>query len=252
MSDDRTLQPTTRRRRQARSEGRIAVSSEVVGAAIWIVVAVSVYSSGDRFLHDARGLFQAAWRAEWTAHPHALSEELRNSLISGSILSAPLLLLVFAAAVGSRLAQVGFLWAPTRLMPDLSRVSGTSRIREAMSIDKLMLIVRGAALVACLLGLAGWGVWIRREDLLKLTATRHLSGNVLELVSGLCLQLGMCVAVFALLDYAYRRYRFERGLWMSPEEARAEVKAVEGNPQVAAGQRRMHHNMRDGHITTME
>ena len=36
-------------------------------------------------------------------------------------------------------------------------------------------------------------------------------------------------------DYAYQRYRFEMSLRMTPEEMRAEVQAVEGNPHIAAG-----------------
>ena len=164
----------------------------------------------------------------------------------------PILGLVLFLAIVCRLAQVGFLWVPRRVVPDMNRLNPRGKSVGLLSAEKLVLLIRGAALIVSALGLVGWGIWYERETLWQLLASANFEYEVGRLMGAWGLRLGLCMALFAVLDYAYQRYRFEVSLRMSPEEVRAEVEAVEGNAHVTAGQKKMRQDIRFSRGTTTE
>ena len=60
------------------------------------------------------------------------------------------------------------------------------------------------------------------------------------------LQIGGCLFVIGLLDYGFQLYRFEQSLYMTPEELRTEIQAVQANPQIGAGRRSLQQEIRSG------
>lgn len=234
MSENRALQPTAKRRRQARQEGRVAASSQVVGAVLWLGMAAVTLASGPAILVWLSSPLEHVWSQPYPGLPAELPDRVRETILSVGMTWWPLLGLIFSLAVCARLAQTGFLWAPSRLQPNTQRLNSTRRLAELFSADKLFQILRGIALILCALLLVGAGIWQQREALVQLLTSTSLPNRMVTLLARWGLRLGGCLAIFAAADYAYQRYRFERSLRMSPEELRAEVKAVERNPQVTA------------------
>lgn len=234
MSDDRTQQPTAKRRQQARQEGRVVASSQVVGVVIWLAFAASLFFMGGSALALVRQGIECVWGEPWNFSAVDLDQQLRHVLVRLLIFTIPMFGAILGLAILARLAQVGVVWAPSRLTPEMNRLNPGQRLGSLLSADKFVQFVRGAGLVVCALSLMSFGIWSQRDTLIGLVAAGDFEGDTVRLLSGWGLRMGGCLVVFAAADYSYQRYRFELGLQMSPDEVRAEVKAVEGNPQVAA------------------
>lgn len=239
MSDDRTLEPTRKRRKQARSEGRVVATPFLGGALVWLVVFAFFYVavSGSWFttFADVMDLNRTAQGSELPTASE-LPGFARERIISVSGLLLPGLLALLAVSVLSRLAQVGFLWVPHRVVPNFSRIDPANRWNQLVSLDSLVQIAKSLLLVCGGVALVGYALWSGRDQLAE--AFQSDSQISFRLLCRWGLWLGAALLVFALLDYAFRRQRFEASLRMTPEEMRAEVKAVQSSSDVLAQRRR--------------
>ena len=74
----------------------------------------------------------------------------------------------------------------------------------------------------------------------------ELATFVVQIVIWTALKIGAALLVLAILDYAYRRIRHERNLRMSPEEMRAELRNLQGDPRTTARRRGLWRQMATG------
>ncbi len=232
MSDTRNLEPTARRRKQARDEGRVAATPFLGAAISWVTTCVAALTlAGWAASRFAAGLENRSAELSQSLAAGSLIEIVRQCISDVCIWLIPGLLCVFLLTVISRLAQVGFLWVPNRIKPDFNRINPANRSQSVVSADSLVLFTRGLVLMAILLGVAGYGLWTDRATLASTVS--EFGASPVTLVSTWGLRLGCGLLLFALLDYVYQRRRFENSLRMTTEEVRAEIKAVEGSSQLA-------------------
>ena len=236
---NQTLPPTSKRRQQARASGHAAVSSQLTGAAV-LLVGTACLCCG----HLGIGLFQRIAQTAWSDDSLVARGidgptmvQTLTTIIQLLVTSlAPFLLVCFLAAVAGRMAQVGFLWVPNRLIPRADRVWAVHRIGNlftpATCFDGLRLILASSVV----LGLTAWSLWQHR---VAIAQSAHSPG---EYAMTCVVRLGVCLLGLGALDYAVQWFRFEHGLRMSPEEVRAEVRAISPNPEIAAG--RQHQRQR--------
>lgn len=236
---DRTLQPTAKRRKQAREEGRVVASGQVVSAVVWLAFAALAFSFSGRFLSSATSQMQQVWSEPQSAGQ--LGSWVQGCLAVAGAWVLPVVGIIFVLSILTRLAQTGFIWAPNRIIPDTTRMNPASRLQSMFSPHKAFELLRGAGVVVCALLLVGGGIWFQREELLQLPVSADFESSGIRLLASWGLKLGLCLVVFAVIDYAVQRYRFEQSLMMTPEELRSEVKAISGNPAVATGRKRMRH-----------
>lgn len=112
-----------------------------------------------------------------------------------------------------------------------------------LGLDRWLEVCRSGVVVVCALLLVAGGMWFQRYELMQLLVQPDFEVSAIRLLASWALKLGACMAVFAALDYAIQRYRFEQSLLMTPDEVRAEVRAIEGNPAVATGRKRLRHEL---------
>ncbi len=250
MSDDRTHQPTSKRRLEARREGRIAATSLFGGALSWLALSAMVFSGSGWLLSitsshlKSTNPMQSGYSLS-DLSSGGLGEYVREQVFHAGAFTLPVLGVVLGVSVLSRLSQVGFLWLPMRLLPDAKRLNPSQRLATLFSAEKAVQALRGLLLVVSALALIGWGISSQREELMQLLTVHDVEVHTVRMIAEWGLRLGGLLVLFALLDYACQRYRFEMSLYMSAEEMRAEVKAIEGNTQVASERNAMHQAMRN-------
>lgn len=265
MSENRTLEPTLRRRQQARQEGRVAATPWLGAAITWLAIFVLGYTSANwlsNMIADANPIASSS-SSQPAAIPGRVSElgevsELlaamqeqhratgrdqllslvRQTIFRVAFWLVPGLLAVVALATLGRVAQVGFMWVPKRILPDTSRVEPSSRFANVVSLDALFQCARGLLLVAMILGLLYLAIWEGRTTIEMLTQ-RDLAASI-RFVCQWGMRLGSVLLLFALLDYAYQYRRFDASLKMTVEEMRSEVKAVEGSGALVAERRKQY------------
>ena len=229
-NDSRTEAPTERRRRQAREQGTVARSTELLAAArilsIWIVLSWWLASFADLASSWLRAAFQHTSELPNTA---ALINSFREqSWRFVATASWPLLIVTSAILLGHFL-QVGWLWHWNNLAPQANRLSPLSGLQKLLSSATAG---RALGIVAKLSIVIGVSTMVLSNFALLVTSNSTndfqdqfttITASALQLVS----QVTFAVLAFGALHYGWQRWRFERSLRMTREEVRDELKEIE-------------------------
>ncbi|MCA9201572.1 MAG: EscU/YscU/HrcU family type III secretion system export apparatus switch protein [Pirellulaceae bacterium] len=242
MSDERRHEPSARRRRRAREQGRVAKSHDLTAAASLLVSLAAVWMFGgqlwqflgelgsDALRHaDVSGNAEADFVANW-----------RRLTMAGLLVLAPILGAAALAAAVPHWAQHGF--RLQTLGNNSGRSSLASRLGSILSVGSVMRTASGLIKLAVVLGIAGWALWNERHALLSLGAyeTAGLAARMSELLLTTLLKITAGLLVLGAIDYGYQWWRLEQSLRMTDEELREELREDEGDRRLAAKRRELH------------
>ena len=248
MGDDqeKTEEPTERKRREAREQGQVAKSADVTAAAVLGAAAALLWAGGVGLAEDLAGLIAASLgsvtptlsAADATARAAAVAEVLSESLLPG------LAGLALAAAAGL-LGQFGLLISPQALAPKWSRVNpigGFGRLFSARAVARLG---GGVAKLLVLVGVSGLvvGAWLPELVGLVAAGPGVLLGRTHAAIAGLAAWLAGALAALALCDYLFQRWQHERDLKMSKQQVRDEQKNQDGDPGIKGRRREAHRKL---------
>jgi len=238
---DKSQEPTPHRRQKAREEGQVARSQDLGSAVLLLVgmLCLLMLAGGViEFLgeYTARHLGGRAWLS---ADLDLVVREWNTTLASLAKCLLPIMGLLLATAIAVNLMQVGFLFLPSRLSPDISRLSlirGFGRLFSATSAARLGF---GIFKVLVIAAVAFVSLYSERETILGLSALSpgEIAVYLLEILVWTTIKVGLALFVLAILDYAFQRWKHEQDLRMTPQEVREEMKHLEGDPQISARRR---------------
>lgn len=236
-SDDKTEDPTPKRRDKFREDGRIASSKDIGAVAVGIAALGLATAWGPEWARASRQAF-----ADAIAHvaevPHEGTTAIPRALAEmGSValhLGLPVCVVLLAVTVISGVVQSGGLWSNKLLMPSLDRLGlgkGLGRLLSARTIVELGLSV----LKAFAIGLALW--WAVAEEIAELPALAAVTFEIaLDAVADLLARLALVAllvgAAIAALDYILTKRRIEGEMRMTKQEVKEEHKQQEGDPLV--------------------
>jgi len=251
---EKTLDPTPLRREQLRASGHVALSHELTSAAVLLGgIAVLAWLGTTLVEHlmtllrgqlgghawqnwlgaDEQGTRQLAAR-QWTD----LAQGLAQVLLPG---------LALVAVVGAMvsLVQTRFLFLPRRAMGDLSRVNPLNGFARLFSWQSARRLAVGLVKLLVIAAIATAAVYPRRDELASLTSLELPAMATLawRLCLDTCLKVSLAIALLAVCDYAYQRWKFERQARMTPQELREEMRSLQGDPQSLARRRGLHRQM---------
>lgn len=244
QDQDKTEDPTPRRRQQAREEGNVAKSQDLSAAVLMMGVLGLLYVLGAFLLGKLVGITDLLLGEEELVQLTAagLGETLTQVLKLLGAGMLPLLAGIAMVAALAHLMQVGFLYAPKKLQPKpdhLNPVKGFKRIFFEARTYVAFLMNCGkmglAAVVAwfavkaempAIVGLAG----------LEFSAALGLGGWIVLRVAA---QIAAVLLVLAILDYAWQKFRHEKQLRMTRQQVKDEMKRMEGDPQIKQRRRQI-------------
>jgi flagellar biosynthetic protein FlhB len=240
---EKSQEPTPHRRQQAREQGQVARSQDLGSAALLILglVCLMVLGGGlTDFLaeYSRRQLGGDAWLsadldftvAEW----HGILLALARTVL-------PIFAILLLGAVGINLMQVGFLFLPEKLAPDLTRLDPIRGIRRLFSLTNAVHLAFGIFKILVIAAVAFLSLYQRRDTILGLTGLEvpEIAQYVLQILFWTTVKIGLALLVLALLDYGFQRWKHEQDLKMTPREIREEMKNLEGNPELIARRRQV-------------
>lgn len=241
-SSDKTEKPTPKRRRDARKEGQVARSVDLVQ---WVVLLVATFvlpatvgTLLDRLSVTTRQAVQAAAKAE--AGPSY--GQLGDVLMLMALGLAPLFAVLFVVVVGGLAAQGGIVLAPGLVKPKWERLSPKVGLKRMFSSRSLMETAK-AVLRLVVFGVVIWLVVL--DTVRGLVAGTALDLQVAVPVLGGRLLLVLRVSavmgvVIGLADLVYQRHQHEKRLKMSRHEVFQEHKNSEGDPVMRSRRRAAH------------
>jgi flagellar biosynthesis protein FlhB len=239
-SGDKTEAATQRHLDQAREEGQVPVSREVVTfASLGAVILVLAYQSEPLMRHLLPTLLMFLSRA---GEAHMLgSGQLR--LASSSLVGAlvPVLCAALFAGAATVLLQTNFLLNLGALEPKFSRVSPVAGMKRLFGLNGIVEIVKSLSK----LGFLAVAMWIAIKGdwagLMRLPwqDTHGLLSAVGRPVFHLFIATICVQGVIAAADLMWVRFRHTRDMRMSKQSIRDEMKDTDGNPHIKARIRRI-------------
>lgn len=244
QQEEKTESATSRRLRAAWENGDIAVARDVgmlaalaAGGGVLTVVAAR--------LRDALvNLMFAAADGIGNPSPDRLIPYLSRPTLMA--LAVPTAVAVSVAVVYATQTKLG-LW-PELTFPDFTRVFSVGKIKRLFQKDTLIDLGIAAVKVLTL----GWTLWntfgatfMALPRMLFMSPSSQIEAAYQPLAGGLAKILSV-VALLAGVDFALTRYRYNRRMKMTKEEAKRDHREEEGDPMIRARRRRRHRELAKG------
>jgi flagellar biosynthetic protein FlhB len=249
---DKTEAPTSHRLQEARDEGRVVRSQELITAFVIFMSAFLLRGPGKQL---GMALQEVVTNVIVELPSVDLSVEwLREKIIALGLQILPPfgLILVGLLLTGTvvTLGQTQFLWAGKKIGFDFKRLNPIEGFKRIFSSRGLFELLRS------LLKL-GWVSWIAynflRSNFFELISFTQFDlntaiGRFIEMSISLALRVGGMYLVLAIADYAYQRWDLYKNLRMSKEEIKQEHKRSEGDPLLKSRIRNMQRQMARGRM----
>lgn len=234
---DKTEEPSQRKLDDAREKGQVASSREIGHWFMLLAGTIVVAMMGPALMRD---LMPILVKFLGSADEMALGTNGEARTLFFQVveqvalrLAAPFAFLI-AAAVLSGFVQHGFVFAPSRVAPDLSRISLIEGFKRLFSMKAVVEFLKGlikisvvGAVIAILILPEFAGV--EQMDFMEIPA---LSIHLQDLTVRMLIGIVAAISFIAALDYLYQRFSFLKSLRMSRQELKDEYRQSEGDPAV--------------------
>lgn len=255
MSDDRTEQPTDRRRQEARSKGEGVGRSQELAMGVTLGVAVLALPA---ILPAMAGALGAQLRAaiiemgDGRIPDGRLMDRTGEGFGQMVALILPLAILLTAAGVVAYLAAGGFVMSLGAIKFHPAKLNPLAGLRR--TVDRQALIRLGLAMAKlCLLLAIGWSVLAGHVPGLLTLGGVEVSVTMetaLAAVQDLGMSMVLFVGIVALIDFVVQRRRAQGQLKMTKDAVRREAKDTEGDPLVRGQRRRRAREMSAARMMT--
>ena len=242
---ERTEQATSRKIEQAHQEGNFATSREV--STLFMVAAgvMVLYFSGLWMftgLGDVMRRCFHLYRGELTVKEmHTIFKDLSFSFL---MIIAPALLIPIFGAI-SYVIQNGINFTAKPLSPDFNKINPLAGFKKIVSINSLAELVKSVLKISVLTYVVFLAVkkeWLNMPALIDMEVAASVA-YIARVSFSIMLKTVWVLLVIAAIDYAYQRWNFEKGLRMSKEEIKEEMKETDGDPIIKARIKSMQREM---------
>jgi flagellar biosynthetic protein FlhB len=213
---DRTNPATPLRLERARDEGDIARSADLAFAIqLCGVIGIIWMLSGG----IAAWLNQSTTRL-WTTSSIRVDQfdstaVMQQTIWSGSLIIAPILVLMMLVAVASWWLQTGPLWIVNKPAPDISRMSPATMVLTELVSNNAVAVIMATVSVYC-----------QRQSLFQMAGlpADQMVTRMMDVVLSTALFVALAMLVTSVADYGLRWVSHQRKLQMSDQEIRDEQK----------------------------
>lgn len=247
QAGEKSQDATPHRREQAREQGQVAYSQDLGSAALLVVGVLllrfwggQVFETAGQFMrHQLSSVGPLSVdRTDTVVLAHSLTRTIGKAML-------PVLGLLALAGVCASVFQVGFLFVPSRLMPDFKRLSPLSGFKRIVSLTGAVKLGFSLFKVAVVSAVAATVLYLRHEEVLFASALSapKLATLMIDIALSTALWVGIALFTLALFDFAYQKWKHEQDLRMTRQEVQDEMKNLQGDPQVIARRRAIQRQM---------
>ncbi len=240
-SDDKTEQPTAKRLRDARKKGQVAKSKDVPSAAVIVLLMLFLWYASDYYMDKLEQLLNLPIWLESVPFASAFNDLVREVLQLGLAMVLPVVGLAALAGILGNFFQVGVLFAPEAVKPDLKKLNPGAALKNIFSKKNAIELLKSMVKISIMTYLIGYVIWTHAPSLLRIPycgidcvfVTLELA--LLDVI----VYASMAFIIVAALDYAFQKFEYIKGLKMSKDEIKREYKESEGDPQIKSRRRQL-------------
>lgn len=239
----KTEDPTPHRLEEAFKKGQVAFSREITHWFMLGGVFLSVLLIAPFMLRRCRDLF-----LPFIQSPHLLTMQYTNLGDVGEfvlfgflkIMSLPFGVMIISALCSGFL-QTRFSISAEAFFPKLERISPFKGFGRLFSLKSLVEFLKGltkltvisvAIYIVLSNSLRDIGAWMDDDPAHFFTRSQNLTLLILGVIL-------VILFLIAGLDYGYQKFDFLKGLRMSPEDIKKEMKEIDGDPLIKQRMRRL-------------
>lgn len=239
--DDKTEEATPRRRDEAREQGQVALSQDVLGAASLLMATLVLVIGGGSLATSLGALLDGSIGLL----PHWGTMELDAESATGLVWAAAevvlpslalIILPLFLVGLLAGYGQIGWRLAPKAIAPDPNKInpaSGWKRIFGMRSVMRTTTATIKILVITIAVSVVGWNALPELASLGDNDLGPVLRGAgaiVLRCVAAALI----AAAAVAAIDWFWTRRQHENELKMSKKDIKDENKQTEGDPHIKA------------------
>ena len=247
-SGEKTHDETPHRRQQAREQGQVAYSQDL-GSAALLLVGVLVLSYYGYAVIDHVMLFMerqlSTGGGSLVADDRLLITHGESVLKTFGASMLPILAVMTVAGALSTVLQIGLLFVPEKVQPDITRLSPLAGLKRIFSLQGVVKLGFGMIKILIVCAVAATVIQGRWNGILYASELDlpDLGRLLIEVIFATALWVGATLFALALLDYGFQKWKFEQDLMMTHQEIREEMKNMQGDPQIISRRRQIQRQM---------
>lgn len=241
-AQQKTEAPTPRRKEEAKRRGQVAKSRDFSAAVVLMSALLLFYLMQKTAVQSWKK--QLIWYFSNCFNFNYSAEHLINGFFNFIqtifVMLIPFILVLIGSTLIVQLAQTGFVFSTQTLSPSLDRLNPIHGLQRIFSLRGLVELIKSiikvvlVAVVSYLVVKAHLPALLLVFNLSPDTAFAVIANIILNVVAF----AGGAFLLLSLGDLIYQRWDFIRGLRMTKEEIKEELKQTEGDPHVKSWRRR--------------
>ncbi len=246
---EKTEEPTAKKLEDARKEGNVAKSKEIVTAvgmlASFYIIKAFIGDIGYGVMDIYRYVFNMIPTYVNPYHLEISYNAVYSILIDMVLMSVKLvwhiMLVGFAITIIGYLLQVKWKVTTKPLKPKFSKINPVSGFKRVFSKQSLVNLFKSLAFII-IIGYVVYSTmkdeiyyWYRWYDVSLITAIAKIG----DLALGLAIKISGIYIIVGVADFIWQKRKFHNDMMMTKQEVKDELKNSEGDPQVKSQQRRV-------------
>lgn len=247
---DKTEKATPKKLDDARKEGRVARSSDLINGFMLLLMFFVLKLFGGimagLFLDSFVKYYNKASDISMEVFDVRQAVNLSNEIVLDIVIaSLPVLIGSFVVALVGNIVQVGWKVTGKPLKPKLDRLNPIGGLKRMFSQEKVVELIKSILKVLAIALVAYNEVKDRWKFILNLYDFEFMQAvlNIFDIVLDVGIKISVIFVVIGLADFGYQKWKHLHDLRMSKQEVKDEMKQSEGDPQIK-GQIRQ--KMREG------
>ena len=247
---DKTEKATPKKLDDARKEGRVARSSDLINGFMLLLMFFVLKLFGgimaNLFLDSFVKYYNKASDISMEVFDVKQAINLSNEIVIDIVIaSLPVLIGSFVVALVGNIVQVGWKVTGKPLKPKLDRLNPIGGFKRMFSQEKVVELIKSILKVLAIALVAYNEVKDRWKFILNLYDFEFMQAvlNIFDIVLDVGIKISVIFVIIGLADFGYQKWKHLHDLRMSKQEVKDEMKQSEGDPQIK-GQIRQ--KMREG------
>jgi len=244
---ERTEDPTERRKQQAREKGQVARSKEMGTAFVLVSAAIAFMWFGDWLYEGARNVFQTMFTIDRQQAFDTTKIYEAFGIAFGFIMWPVLIIFAFVLVAtffgNSWLGGISF--STKAMAPKFSRMNPLNGFKRMFGIQALVELVKAIAKFSVVAVSAYFLLKWQFVDILQMSMGQmpNMMAHALDILLWMFLLLCCSIFLIVVIDAPFQLWKHNKDLRMTKQEVKDEHKDTEGSPEVKGRIRRLQMEM---------
>jgi flagellar biosynthetic protein FlhB len=242
--ESKTEEPTEKKIEDAKKEGNVPKSSEVVGASILLFGSMYLLFLSSYSFVEIKKMMIFVFSFIGTPIDGTVYYAITNTVVTTIIYAlAPLLILVVILTFAFNWMQFGMLMVPLKF--DLQKLDPIKGFKNVFSMKKLLEALK-LFLKLTIIFVVMIVLFLYTDDYFIAIMDKDLGSSInamIELTAYFVATILLIIIIFAIIDFYFTRHYYFKSLRMTKQEIQDEYKNIDGDPQVKERIRQIQHQM---------